>query len=81
MIGLLKTFVSHNYNYLVSLLCSSNSLIRAGYQDTDILNDVIAKMLEEDEKNGTYSLYSEEELEFFIKQNISKIRTKKILTE
>lgn len=81
MKGLLKTFVSHNYNYLVSLLCSSNSLIRAGYQDTDILNDVIAKMLEEDEKNGTYSLYSEEELEFFIKQKFSKLRTKKILTE
>ena len=59
MKGLLKTFVSHNYNYLVSLLCSSNSLIRAGYQDTDILNDV----------------------EFFIKQKFSKLRTKKILTE
>ena len=38
-------------------------------------------MLEEDEKNGTYSLYSEEELEFFIKQKFSKLRTKKILTE
>lgn len=38
-------------------------------------------MLEDDEKNGTYSLYSDEELEFFIKQKFNKLKTKKILTE
>lgn len=81
MKGLLKKFVCHNYNNLVALLCSSNSLLRAGYQDVDILNEVITKMLEDDEKNGTYSLYSDEELEFFIKQKFNKLKTKKILTE
>ena len=74
MKGLFRKFVSHNYSRLKTLLCFSNSLIFAGFTDEDTFNEVITKMLEEDEKEGKYSLYSEIELEFFITKKFNDLK-------
>ena len=74
MKGLFRKFVCHNYSRLKTILCVSNSLIFGGFTDEDTFNEVITKMLEEDEKEGKYSLYSEIELEFFITKKFNDLK-------
>ena len=74
MKGLFKKFVCHNYSRLKTLLCFSNSLIFGGFTDEDTFNEVINKMLEEDEKTGAYSLYSDTEVEFFITKKFNDLK-------